>query len=257
MHTPRFYCPQLSPGVLTLDQHEARHALQSLRLRVGAAVELFDGRGNLGRGVICQPDSQAPDSPLPRRTRSRLASLAVSVAQVTLEPAPPHRLNLVVAGCKGPRLDWLVEKCTEMGVSGLTLANFERSVVQTGPRHVGRLTRTAIEACKQCRRTRLPDLQAGLGLAETLSSLGEAMLLAAHPHAAAVSVAECIRSRAGLPRELVVLIGPEGGFSSRELDQLSAAGARMVCLGPHILRIETAAVAIASQWAGAVIATRD
>lgn len=107
----------------------------------------------------------------------------------TLTP-PPRSLTLIVAGCKGPRLRWMVEKCTELGVSELCLAEFERSVVRVSEGHAQKLRTTAIEACKQCGRAWLPEIRCGVTPGSVIRSTPFDRLAIAHADAAAPSGAD-------------------------------------------------------------------
>lgn len=234
METPRFYCPDLNPGDIQLDPAQSRHALGSLRLRAGDRATLFDGRGRVARGTMA-------DSPRPQGSR---ASAIVTVETVERLPATARRLVLIVAGCKGPRLSWLVEKCTELGADEFIFTNFERSVVRVGDGHVGKLRRTAIEACKQCGRDWLPKLRSGLSLEDAVTAVKQARLLIAHPDDSGRSVFDTIRSH----KSVAAVIGPEGGLTPDEIDRLLSAGGLIVNLARHVLRVETAAAAMAAQW---------
>jgi 16S rRNA (uracil1498-N3)-methyltransferase len=237
MREPWIYCPTLQVGQLALDDAEARHALRSLRLRPGDRVTVFDGCGRLGSGVI-------------QTGRAGGGQAAVLVESEQGVPPPARTLTLIVAACKGPRLEWLAEKCTELGVSRLLLTEFERSVVHTGPQHVTRLRRTAIEACKQCRRAWLPQIEAGLSLADAVVAAADAALLVAHPTADAPRLATWLNQQASALSHVATVVGPEGGLSPAELDRLRSAGGQLVRIAEHILRVETAALAVAATWAG-------
>lgn len=171
--------------------------------------------------------------------------MADAVAEVA---RPARSLTLIVPGCKGARLDWLIEKVTELGVDRVVLAEFEHSAVHSGPQHVERLRRTAIAACKQSRRACLPAIEAGLPLAEALATVGGALAIA-HLDAEAIWLAEWLRLPVARVPTVATVIGPEGGLSIGEVAQLRAAGGQMVRLAEHVLRIETAAVAVAANWA--------
>ena len=241
MSTPRFYCPDLHAGELTLSEAESRHALQSLRLRPGDELELFDGQGHVARGVL-QPPPPADE----RRKVSRQARAVVQAIHDVEQPS--HALTLIVAGCKGSRLDWLVEKCTELGVGRLLLTEFERSVVHTRDRHVTKLTRTTIEACKQCGRSWLPEIVAGAKLPDVLRQRGDAPLVYAHLGDNTPSLTKYLTGVKELPDDLGVVVGPEGGLSANEVELLAKVG-QPVRLARHVLRIETAAIAAAATWA--------
>lgn len=237
---PHFYCPNLVGDRVELDEAEARHALQSLRLHAGDAVVLCDGRGTLADGTLAV-------SPTTKASKRRPRSVAVAITQTRTQPKPDRSLTLIVAGCKGPRLEWLVEKCTELGVTRLLLTSFDRSVVRTEARHATRLQRTMIEACKQCGRAWLPELRAALTLDEALAAVGHANVWRADPTAQAEPLGTCVASASS-----AIVIGPEGGFSNDEVTRMNASGIRAIGLGPHVLRVETAAVAAAAAWAATV-----
>jgi 16S rRNA (uracil1498-N3)-methyltransferase len=183
--------------------------------------------------------------------RSRQQPLTVLVEALQTIPRPARTLTLMVPGCKGDRLQWLVEKGTELGVSRFILTEFEHSVVHTGPQHVRKLVRTAIEACKQCRRAWLPQMESGLRLSDAVETLKGTALLAAHPEPASPSFASWLSARR--PQDLAVVIGPEGGLIATELEAVRCAGGQTVRLGKHTLRVETAAIAAAACWASAVL----
>lgn len=241
MSQARFYCAELTPGVITLDQAESKHALQSLRLRPGDEVILFDGYGRLAHGVLVADDEAGT-----RRAR-RLARL--SVDRILCEQPPSATLTLVVAGCKGSRLAWMVEKLTELGTTRIVMAEFERSVVRVGATHADRLRRTAVEAAKQSQRVWLPEIRCGVPLAEALDGQDADAVLIAHPADEAASLSAQLHGHRLWERRLLAVVGPEGGLTDEELAMLSEAHGELVRLAPHILRVETAAVSIAANWA--------
>jgi 16S rRNA (uracil1498-N3)-methyltransferase len=233
MREPWLYCPSLQIGQNSLPASDSRHAIQSLRLRAPATVVLFDGSGRVGHAVLAESS--------PSRGRRGLPAFRVETVEMVAPPA--HTLTLIVPGCKGPRLDWLVEKGTELGVSRFVLTEFEHSVVHVGPQHVRKLARTAIEACKQCHRPRLPQIESACSLADAIKAVAGETLLVAHLDAQAPTLA----AQLATPHWTVV-IGPEGGLAPAELDALRAAGGQVIRLADHILRVETAAIAAAAQW---------
>ena len=255
MDEPRFFCPRLRTGPMTLSPEEARHALGSLRLREGDTITLFDGAGHVGRGHIAV--AAGP----------RGSIVQVEVEAVLAAAAPPHRLSLIGAGFKGPRPDWLVEKCTELGATRLLISRFSRSVVKPEADRAQKLLRTAVEACKQSRRAWLPEILAGIDLRAALAlalaldqpppggatpphtSNGTALLVA-DLDPAAPSLASWLHGHGPTFAHLAVAIGPEGGLTDEERELLRDSGGQTVRLGPNVLRIETAAVAVTAQWSG-------
>ena len=249
MHPPRLFCPQLAIGDVTLDEAEARHALRSLRLRAGDAVTLFDGRGGLAHATLTAPADQAKT----KGARKRAPQTAVVVTAIEHVPQPRRTLTLIVAGCKGPRLDWLIEKCTELGTTRIVLAEFARSVVNVGASHLDKLRRSAIEACKQCGRAWLPELNAGPDLATAIGQSQADTLLVAHPTEKSTPLGEFLQQQPTRTGETTTVIGPEGGLTDDEVNRLVERGAVAVRLGEHILRTETSAVAVAASWAACAV----
>jgi 16S rRNA (uracil1498-N3)-methyltransferase len=239
MREPWLYCPTLQPGRNVLAPSDTQHAVQSLRLHANDTVTLFDGLGRIGRAVLL---AETASSPRAARGRQRKPP-AFLVDTVQLAPPPPRTLTLIVPGCKGARLDWLVEKGTELGVSRFILTEFEHSVVHVGLQHVRKLARTAVEACKQSHRARLPQIEAVRTLAEAIAAVAGATLLVAHIDAHAPWLVEQPPTS-----QRAVVIGPEGGLAPAELAAVQAAGGQIVRLADHILRVETAALAAAAQW---------
>ena len=265
MSEPRFYCEDLKPGLLTLDEAESRHALQSLRLESGDPVVLFDGHGRHAHGVL-----QSSEQPARRRAIRRAM---IRVEHVICEPAPEHTLTLIIAGCKGPRLTWMIEKLTELGTTGIVIAKFKHSVVRVGESHARKLRRTALEAAKQSQRMWLPKISCGLTLAEFIRGRKRSAgvnhhdrripqagnvslviefggdLLIAHPADDAPMLGGRLPARELRQPHLTAVVGPEGGLAEEEVEMLQQVGGEVVRLADHILRIETAAIAIASNWA--------
>jgi 16S rRNA (uracil1498-N3)-methyltransferase len=238
MHEPWFYAPQLQAGRIELAAGEARHALQSLRLRAGATITLFDGCGGIARAVLAEA--------APARGK-RPPLLVALVDRVELDPPSARSLSLIVAACKGERLDTLVEKCTELGVARLVLAEFERSVVHLTASHAEKLRRGAVAACKQCRRARLPEIATGVPLARALAG-ANGDLLVADLGAGTMSLGAWLAQRPECTAATVV-VGPEGGLTEAEVTMAAQRGVQRVSLGRYVLRVETAAITAAATWA--------
>lgn len=247
MSRPRFYLESLAVGVVALDQTESRHALASLRLCPGDQAELFDGKGNWAVGTL------QPQGSVDKRSTRRPAAFAIQ--EIVREPPTSPTLELIVPGCKGPRLPWMIEKLTELGTVRIVLANFERSVVRVSAGHANKLRRTALEAAKQSGRAWLPQIFAGVALEDAVQigtppDRPPPRLFVAHPAAGAAPAADeisaCVRGRI----DLCVVIGPEGGLTEAELTRLTASAGRPIRLAPYILRVETAALTVAALWAG-------
>ena len=223
--------PQGDRAVLTGD--EARHLSRVLRAKPGDEVMVFAGTGMEWPARIVRMSRDAVELETgPAREDPATAGPAVTIA---------------VALPKGERQKWLVEKLTELGVARLVPLETERGVAEATPAACERLRRGVIEACKQCGRNRLLEIGAPRSVAAALADMP--------PGSRAV-----IADPGGIPLDprgladatsLLALIGPEGGFTAAEIALAEQAGAIRAGLGPHILRIETAAIALAAQLAGA------
>jgi 16S rRNA (uracil1498-N3)-methyltransferase len=176
--------------------------------------------------------------------------------EVTLALGPPRAdppragpiVTLAVALPKGERQKWLVEKLTELGVARLIPLQTERGVAEATPAARGRLERGAIEACKQCGRNTLLEIGAPRSVAEVAADMPPGVrVVIADPGGAPLDA----RGLAAGATGLLALVGPEGGFTVAEIDAAERAGGIRASLGPLILRIETAAIALAARLAGA------
>lgn len=235
MTVHRFFAPRLAAGRLTLDPAEAGHAARVLRLRAGDPLLLFDGRGGRATAHVASVSNVRGE-----------ASVAVEAAEPTHEPPSPHALRIVVAGCKRDRMEWLVEKCTELGVAEIALADFARSVVHATEQRIEKLDRLAIEACKQCGRAWKPELAS---FPSPVGALRERTLtLLADPSLEAQPILAAFPPAATPASRVQIVVGPEGGLTPEERGLLVAGGARPVRLARDILRVETAAVAASAAW---------
>jgi len=228
----RFYVSQPIAGErVTLDGPEAHHLLRVMRAAVGERVTLFDGGGCefVGEIVRCGRND---------------AELAI-VERCTVDRELPLELVVGVSLPKGDRQKWLVEKLTELGARRLVPLVTARGVAQPTAGAFARLARGVIEATKQCGRNRL------MAIAKP-QAWGDWLLQASTD---AVTVRRFLAHPGGLPLGEINLherqpthlaIGPEGGFTPDEAAAAVAAGWQAVDLGPRILRVETAAVALAA-----------
>jgi 16S rRNA (uracil1498-N3)-methyltransferase len=216
---------------------EARHLARVLRAAIGDAVAVFDGRG-----------SEWPA----RVTSIGRDRVVLEVGPPLAAAAPPLPLTLAVALPKGDRQKWLVEKLTELGCARLVPLVTTRGVAEATPAAIERLGRAAIEACKQCGRTTLPEITPPATLAAVLAARDpNTVSLVADPSGEALG--PLLAGHAGA---VLALVGPEGGFTAEELAVAEAAGCRRVSLAPHILRVETAAIAVTAGMATASGAPR-
>lgn len=210
--------------LVSLTGAEAKHAAVVRRLRVGEAVTVGDGAGVWLTGVA--------EEVSPTRVEVR-------IAQRVEQPAPTPRIVLVQALAKGDRDELAVQAACELGVDEIVPWQASRSVSRwEGPKAVkGRERWASIvrEAAKQAHRAWLPEVTAPVSTTQLAERVSSQRVLLLDP-TAPVRLSEIEPDG----RDLVLVVGPEGGISAEELDRLTAAGAERVLLGDTVLRTSTA-----------------
>lgn len=213
------YVDDLDAPALAPD--DAHHLGSVRRLRPGEPVVASDGAG---RYREC---SAAGDG---RQVRLE------ATGEIRTEPAPAPSLTVAMSLAKADRTEWAAAKLTELGVDRIVPLLCDRTVVSAKTFRADRLQRILRESAMQARRAWLPQLDEPIGLAEMLATAGgtagTARMVLAEPGGGPLTLATP-----------TVLVGPEGGWTGRELDLANEFGVSTVGLGPTILRIETAAVA--------------
>ncbi len=228
---PRLYVEDVldEGAMLNLEGAPANYLGAVLRLGAGAQAKLFDDRTGEWLAEIAEAGKKR---------------LTVRVIQKLKEREPVPDLWLLFAPIKRGRIDWLVEKATELGVAHLVPVLTQRTIVDR--LNLDRLRAHAIEAAEQCERTALPQLAEPQKLNK---------LLAAWPADRTLFFADegggdAFAASSG---PAAIMIGPEGGFTDGERAAIRAVPqARPISLGPRILRADTAAVAAISLWMAAV-----
>jgi 16S rRNA (uracil1498-N3)-methyltransferase len=224
----RFFHPTpITAQRVTLDGPEAHHLLHVGRATVGQGVTLFDGSGAEFAAVV---------EKLGRTT----VDLRI-VERIELDRELRFTLVVGIALPKGDRQKWLVEKLTELGVATLVPLATERGVAQPTAGALDRLRRSVIEASKQCGRNRLMHVAEPQAWSEWITQAPDARRILAHPDGLPLG-----ELKLNPPQPTRLAIGPEGGFTDAEVAAAIAAGWQTVALGPRILRVETAAVALAA-----------
>ncbi|MDC7825681.1 16S rRNA (uracil(1498)-N(3))-methyltransferase [Pseudomonas sp. BLCC-B13] len=237
MRLSRFFIDApLSLGQHELPEAQAHYIGRVLRHAAGDAVQLFDGSGQEYLGELIEVGKKAVRVEL----REQLAGQAES----------PLRIHLGQGLSRGERMDWAIQKATELGVGEITPIVSERCEVrlkdERADKRLAHWRQVAISACEQCGRSVLPVIHAPVTLAEWQAHVQAELKLVLHP------VAAPLESHAR-PHSLAFLIGPEGGLSEAEVAQAKAAGFHAARLGPRVLRTETApvvALAVAQQLWG-------
>jgi 16S rRNA (uracil1498-N3)-methyltransferase len=236
MSLPRFFVPEAHEGdtQITLPPDEAHHLAQVLRLRAGADVRVFNGAGREWLATVESVSRRAVElrmnGPIPPAT----------------EPAVYVTLGIGVL--KGDQMDTVVRDATALGVSAiapLVSANVTvPSRAWKGDAAIERWRRVAIASAKQCGRAVVPAIDPVAPFAVVLDSTrADLVVMSIEP-----SLAETAARAAplGRPSSALVLIGPEGGWTSDEVNAASGAGARFMHLGPRTLRAETAPIVLLS-----------
>jgi 16S rRNA (uracil1498-N3)-methyltransferase len=208
---------------------EARHLARVLRGQPGDEVVVFAGTG-----------AEWPA----RIVRLSRDAVELETGPAREDPAPGGpAVTIAVALPKGERQKWLVEKLTELGVARLVPLHTERGVAEATPAACERLRRGVIEACKQCGRNRLLEIGEPRSVTAALADMPPgSRAVIADPGGISLDPRGLAEARS-----LLALVGPEGGFTAAEIAAAEQAGAIRVGLGPHILRIETAAIALAAR----------
>jgi len=216
----------VGPSDLELDTVEVggeahRHLFRARRLERGERIRLVDGEGRARWSEVVSVDRR---------------SAALRLQEAAPSGEPELQLTLVVGALRPERASWLVEKATEIGVSRVLWYCSERSRRTFGAGTLDRLRRVARAAVEQCGRSRTPEIEGMLEWTEVLERVASEGSIVLDPRAGGEA--------AGLPPvdRLLLLVGPEGGFSRAEQTELGDRGVQSWHLGERVLRVETAAL---------------
>lgn len=227
--TPRLFvdAPLEAETATVIDGPAAHYLLNVMRTKAGDPLLLCDNRSGEWLGIVGDTAKRALTVVIERRTRP-------------LEAVPD--LWLCFAPVKKARLDWIIEKATELGVARLQPVITERTIVERVKEE--RILAQIVEACEQCGRTALPELAEPVKLPALIKNWPADRALLFADEEGGVPMAEL-----EVPAPAAILTGPEGGFTGRERELLLASPAvKRVALGPRILRAETAAIAATALW---------
>jgi 16S rRNA (uracil1498-N3)-methyltransferase len=232
MRIPRIYTSQklIANQLIELAEAPSHHLSKVLRMQIGRELILFNGEGGEYTAEI---------------TDIQKKSVAVNVKEFSaVNNQSPLQLELAIGVSRGERMDWVLQKATELGVTKITPLITERTEVKLGgeraDKKINHWQQTIISACEQCQRNLLPELCEPVLLSNWLSTCNADLKFVLHH-----------RDNKGLPKSesissIALLIGPEGGLSDDEIAQAIANNFSPLTLGPRVLRTETAPVAAIS-----------
>ena len=228
-HAPRLFvdAPLAAGAHIALNRDQANYLVTVLRLRHGEPILTFNGREGEWRAIVDMSNRKSPFLAIERRTRPQENAVD---------------LDYLFAPLKQARLDYMIQKAVEMGVSRLRPVITRRT--QTSRVNLSRMRANAIEAAEQCGVLHIPDIEAEQKLDKIIATWPSDKLLVFCDEDA--EIANPLQSLAQTPaaRSLAVLIGPEGGFEPSEREMLRRLPTvAVLSLGPRILRADTAAVA--------------
>lgn len=240
-----FAAEPISSPRARLVEDEAHHLAHVMRARAGHEVTLFDGSGAEWQARVV------------RIGRNEVELDLIERREVDREL--PLKLTMAVALPKGDRQRWLVEKAVELGVARLVPVITERGVAQPVEKALSRLRKAVVEASKQCGRNRLMDIATPLDYAELIAdpSADNTIRAIADPGGSQPAGNLLAAADVSAAAELIWLIGPEGGFSERELDAARSQNWKVVRLGARIMRVETAVIYLAALSADACLRRGD
>ena len=231
---PRFFIRQerVFGDTVSIIGEDAHHIARSLRMAVGDALTVCDMQGN---EYSCKIESFDEDT----EVTARILSVSHS------ENEPKLFITLYQALPKGDKLDTVIQKAVECGVSRIVPFQSERCVVKikndSEDKKNERRQRISAEAAKQCGRSVIPEVSAAVGFDEAIADACKSELcLFCYEGDGTRGLGQILREYAQLPKSISIVIGSEGGFSQNEVKKAQSAGAVMAGLGKRILRTETA-----------------
>ena len=219
-----------------LEAGPSQHLSRSLRMGPGASLVLFDGSGGEYPATIVDA--------------GRRSVMVETGEHRPVEAESPLAIHLGIAVSRGERMDWIVQKATELGVSTLSPLTSERTEVRLQGERAARKQRhwreIAISACEQCGRNRVPQIQPLTSLAEWVGSVSAERKFVLHHRAGPPGQAQ------GDPHSVALLVGPEGGLTAAEIERAGLCRFTPLRLGARVMRTETAPVAaiaiLQSRW---------
>lgn len=232
MRVPRFYqnVSLIKDQLIDLDSDAVGHIARVLRMQSGEAITLFNGDGNEYHAVLVDVEKRKVTAQINGSTQpARISPLKIQIGQSI---------------SRGDRMDYAIQKATELGMSSMTPIQSERCEVRLKSDRLSKKQQQwqqlAISACEQSLRTDVPKIEQPCSLDQWLENCQAELKLVLHHHCA-TPLADFTP-----PKSIALLIGPEGGLSEAEVQKAIDAGFQSVAFGPRVLRTETAPVAALS-----------
>lgn len=232
---PTFYVPppQIHTDTATITGSEQHHLRNVLRLTSGTTIRIIDGQGNVYTAEVLH--TGANREPSETRILTHKFHPKVSPSLTLFQGLPKH-----------DKMELILQKTTEIGVTQIVPIYAEHALQKPSQNRYERWHRVVISATKQCKRTWLPELSDPQTFEASLTQLDKFSLrLILNPHLTQESQAQHIKTvlrEVSQPTSIALFVGPEGGFSDREVTTAIQSGCVPVTLGMNILRTETAAI---------------
>jgi 16S rRNA (uracil1498-N3)-methyltransferase len=229
MRVPRIYHPQelTQPGLVQLSEDAAGHIGRVLRMQAGQEISLFDGLGHVAQATIAEV------------SKKHVTANIEKIDQHSIES--PLNLHLGQVISRGEKMEFTIQKSVELGVNTITPLLSERCGVKLDQKRfekkLQQWQKIVIAACEQCGRNTLPIIRPVMNLEEWCAEETTALKLNLHPRAK-----YSINTLPGPISHVRLLVGPEGGLSSQEIDMTEQYQFEETLLGPRVLRTETAAL---------------
>jgi len=226
----RFFVPEVRRDIAELTGPDAEHLVRVLRAQPGQVYELSDNH----------------DVYLAEIETARKSEVTFRIVEKLDLPPASVQIILIAALIKFDRLEWLIEKATELGVCAIQpfeAARSERGLARAASKRLARWERIAVEASQQSRRARLPRIEPPVRFVKALQIDANIRLLLDESAGAAQPILSCLPAARTSDHKVALLLGPEGGWTDEEREEAVAAGWLACSLGATILRAETAGIA--------------
>lgn len=215
-----------------IDGEDVKHIRKVLRMQIGDEVLINDCQGGEYLATISSID---------------IKNVFLNISKkLEINNESPLKIHLYQAMPKSTKMDVIIQKCTELGVSSITPVNMQRVVVKNGDDSKDRSTRwykIALEAAKQCKRSVIPAIRNPLSFKDMVEELvSYDLIVVPYENEKGLGVKNLSKTLTKSINSIALVVGAEGGFEDIEIDALKEHGAKIVTLGNRILRCETAAI---------------